>query len=259
MQCPRCQSPITSSPDASGALVCPSCGARLLTRAAAAARVAKSVEAPPLPGAPSPGSATLPPGTPLKKIPAPEEVRVTSQQIDAILAELRALRSMQADIVELLRTRPEQPGGEPLGADALASMEERSAPPTALRSGQRKSVLLIDDDEKERKSTVAEMEKADVPVRAYGDGRAALEAIAEEKPDVIALELDLRGSMAGKDVINMIKATMEWVDIPIVLYTRLPVESQKEARQIHGADELVLKSAGPDALVVRVIAVFSKG
>ena len=26
--------------------------------------------------------------------------------------------------------------------------------------------------------------------------------------------------MAGKDVINMIKATMEWVDIPIVLYTR---------------------------------------
>ena len=48
---------------------------------------------------------------------------------------------------------------------------------------------------------------------------------------MIALELDLGGAMAGKDVINMIKATMEWVDIPIILYTRVAVESQKEARR----------------------------
>ena len=56
---------------------------------------------------------------------------------------------------------------------------------------------------------------------------------------MIVLELGLGGDMAGKDVINMIKATMEWVDIPIVLWTREPVQSQKEARQIHGADEVV--------------------
>jgi DNA-binding response OmpR family regulator len=67
------------------------------------------------------------------------------------------------------------------------------------------------------------------------------------------------GAMGGKDVINMIKATMEWVDIPILLYTRMPIENQKEARQIHGADEYVLKTAGPDALVARVITVFRKG
>jgi response regulator RpfG family c-di-GMP phosphodiesterase len=65
--------------------------------------------------------------------------------------------------------------------------------------------------------------------------------------------------MGGKDVINMIKATMEWVDIPIVLYTRAPVESQREARTVHGADEFVLKSAGPAALVTRCIALFRKG
>jgi CheY-like chemotaxis protein len=262
MQCPRCQAPITTSPDASGALVCPGCGARLLTRAAAAARSGgKAVpEAPPLPAAgPAPGSATLPPGTPLKKIPAPDEKPATSQQVEAVLAELRALRSIQEDIVELLRSRAEQPGAEPLGADALASMEDRAAPPTALRSGRRKSVLLIDDDDKQRAAVVAEMEKGEVPVRAFGDGRAALEAIAEDKPDVIALELDLRGSMAGKDVINMIKATMEWVDIPIVLYTRLPVESQREARTVHGADEFVLKATGPAALVARCIALFRRG
>ena len=106
---------------------------------------------------------------------------------------------------------------------------------------------------------MAELERAAVPVRAFADGQAGLQAIAAEKPDVIALELDLLGPMAGKDVINMIKATMEWVDIPLVLYTRAAVESQSEARTVHGADEFVLKTAGPAALVARCIALFRKG
>ena len=77
---------------------------------------------------------------------------------------------------------------------------------------------------------------------------------------MVALELGMGGSMAGKDVVNVIKATMEWVDIPIVLYTRLAIASQKEARQLHGADELVPKAPdGADALVKRVIALFRRG
>jgi DNA-binding response OmpR family regulator len=103
------------------------------------------------------------------------------------------------------------------------------------------------------------MEQAEVPVRAVADGNAAIQAIAAEKPDVIALELDISGRMAGKDVINMIKATMDWVDIPILLYTRLPLQSQKEARTVHGADDLVLKQNGPAALVARVIMTFRRG
>ncbi len=93
-------------------------------------------------------------------------------------------------------------------------------------------------------AAVAELLHADVPVRAFDDGNAALSAIAEEKPDVIVLELGLGGEMGGKDLVNMIKATMEWVDIPIVLWTREAVSNQKEARQIHGADEVVPKSGG---------------
>jgi hypothetical protein len=57
----------------------------------------------------------------------------------------------------------------------------------------------------------------------------------------------------------MIKATMEWVDIPIVLWTREAVPNQKEARQVHGADEVVPKSGGAAALVARVITLFRRG
>jgi len=43
------------------------------------------------------------------------------------------------------------------------------------------------------------MVQADIPVRAFPDGRAAVAAIADEKPDVIVLELALAGAMEGRD------------------------------------------------------------
>ena len=99
-----------------------------------------------------------------------------------------------------------------------------------------------------------------MPTRSAQDGSAGLAAIAQEKPDVIVLELGIDGAMSGKDVVNVVKATMEWVDVPIVLYTRVSIESQKEARTIHGADELVPKGPdGPNLLVARVIGLFRKG
>jgi two-component system OmpR family response regulator len=120
-------------------------------------------------------------------------------------------------------------------------------------------VLLIDDDPETLQDAVAALDRVEVPVRSTQDGNEALALIAREKPDVILLELEMQGEMAGRDVVNMIKATMEWVDIPLLLYTRAPLQSQKEARQIHGADDYVLKGPGSaETLVQRVIAIFRK-
>jgi CheY-like chemotaxis protein len=104
------------------------------------------------------------------------------------------------------------------------------------------------------------LERAEVPVRAEADGNSGLASLARDRPDVIVLELGVGGAMPGKDVINLIKATMEWVDIPIVLFTREPVADQKEARTLHGADELVLKD-GPEAaeaLASQIVGLFRK-
>lgn len=173
------------------------------------------------------------------------------------------MRQTQEEILALLRSRPVDAEPTPNVAFGMAADDEppvpaSAAPSAPVRSRRRKSVLLIDDDPATTKDAVAALTAAEVPVRTVDDGNAALAAIAAEKPDVIAIEHEMGGAMAGKDVINMIKATMEWVDIPIVLYTRAPVASQKEARQIHGADELVLKAEGPAALVSRTIAIFRK-
>jgi CheY-like chemotaxis protein len=177
-------------------------------------------------------------------------------------AEIAALRKTQEEILALLRSRPAAPaapppaGDEPfLGLDAPVEAPR----PRAVRSGRRKSVLVVDDDEQTIRAAVEAFQRAEVPVRHAMDGNEALGLIGAEKPDVIVMELAMGGSMAGKDVINMIKATMEWVDIPVVLYTRLGIE-HKEARTLHGADDLVLKGPqGPETLVAKVISIFRKG
>lgn len=281
MKCPRCGAAVTTPPDEAGLIVCPGCGVRLKRTPAAArvavaasvASVADSKEAATIKEADSllarrepseSPAATLPPGTPLKKIPRPEELAL-NERLEAVLREVRALRQTQDEILALLKARPasEAPGDDfvDFGADPAALEPRKSSRATALRSRRRKTALLIDDDEATRKAAAEALERADVPVTLAGDGGAGIAAIAQERPDVIVLELGVSGAMPGKDVINMIKATMEWVDIPIVLYTRLPVANQKEARTLHGADELVPKS-GPRAaeqLVAHVVALFRKG
>jgi len=184
--------------------------------------------------------------------------------------DLQALRAGQqqilvslAMVLKVLRAgAPPSTSEAAWGLDAPSpdSRVEDSVPTAPPRTRRRqKSVLLVDDDPETREAAVAALGQAQVPVEAVADGNSALATIATEKPDVLVLELDIAGVMSGRDVINMIKATMEWVDIPILFYTRLPIKDQKEARQIHGGDEYVAKGPGSaEALVARVIAVFQR-
>jgi CheY-like chemotaxis protein len=269
MKCPRCQSLVSATPDATGLVVCPGCGARLRSKSAPAGNAAAPPPAPPPPLArPAAIESTL---VATRGAAAQASAAAAADEPSAlaeILAELRTLREGQQEILNLLHARPGRGEPEPLfqepaiHASAAAASDDDGMParPPVVRSRRRKTVLVMDDDAAARNEAKAALEKAEVPVRVVGDGNAGLAAIAAEKPDVIVLELDLAGSMQGRDVVNMIKATMEWIDIPIVLYTRMPIENQKEARQIHGADEVVRKGQGSaEVLVSRVISVFRRG
>jgi len=229
-------------------------------------------------------NATLPPGTPLPRIPrpgspearaalaenpAPSRLRPVSDDtprvmrgpreavsLEALMAEVKALRHGQEEMLALLRAGSFAAGERP-GFDVA---QELGLPVTpSLRARQRKSVLVVDDDPETRRQTEAALDNAEIPFRSVADGRAALAAIADDKPDVIVMELDLAGAMAGKDVIDLVKATMEWVDVPIILYTRAPITSQREARTVHGADDFVSKQDGAEPMLARVVMQFRRG
>jgi CheY-like chemotaxis protein/ribosomal protein S27E len=275
MKCPKCKSSITQSFDPDSIVTCPGCGSRLMTQAAALRSQGGKTKLPEPPPAPTPDpegtvpkiypaeaeqetdpdapepSATPAPEPAADLRPAPESGG-TAATLEDVLRELQMLRATQLQILDLVgrgKSVPRAPADSPDETQVLSP----------IRARRQKTVILVDDDPKTRAAAEKELKQADVPVRSVDEGNAALAAIAEEKPDVIILELGLGGEMGGKDLINMIKATMEWVDVPIILWTREAVTTQKEARQGHGADEVVNKSSGPAALVTRVITVFRGG
>ena len=192
---------------------------------------------------------------------------------NGLRAEVQALRRGQDEILQTLREvlsalRPAPTEKAPSAApDAspdppIATSEPSfSSPVPEVRARRRqKTVLVVDDDEESCRDVLAALKAAQVPARCVSDGNAALAAIAGDKPDVLVLELALGGRTVGRDVINMVKATMEWVDICIVLYTRIGIEDQADVRTIHGADELVAKGPGSaEILAARIIEIFQRG
>jgi two-component system KDP operon response regulator KdpE len=160
---------------------------------------------------------------------------------------------MQEEIRTLL-TRPLPPGPTPVAAPLFQFPEVGTTArrPGTARADARRRVLLIDDDEAAAKDAHAALSESEFVVQAVRDGNAALAAIAADRPDAIVIDLDLGGPTPGKDLINMVRATMEWVDIPLLLYTRVPIAGHEEARALHGGDDFVSKSAGPAALTAAV-------
>jgi CheY-like chemotaxis protein len=178
--------------------------------------------------------------------------------LDLLLHEVRALREAQNLILEQLEDLRRAPAAleAPSVGDRAGFGDEGGSALSPIRARRPKAVVLVDDDPLTREAAVAELQQADVPVRAFGDGNAALSAIAKEKPDVIVLGLG--GERGGRDLVNTIQARMEGVDIPIVLWTREDVSSREEIRPTRGADDVVQKSRGAAALLARIITVFRR-
>jgi CheY-like chemotaxis protein len=205
-------------------------------------------------------ASTLAPGTPLAKIPTPAEVVVArDEMLGALMADVKAVREAQQEVLRLQREALEILNGLARRAEPGMSFDDvlsgfKDAPKTRRR---QKTTLVVDHEAEGREAVMAALNEANVPVRAVASGSEALAAMAEAKPDIVVMDLALAGAMTGKDLINTIRATMEWADVRIVLHTAVPVLSAYEARTTHGADDIVPKSPGSARVLVhRIIQLF---
>ena len=287
MNCPRCKSEIgpLESPDA--IVTCPGCGTRLMTRSAALRSQGGAAAA----GAVRPARRLRPRHRPATDASPGQPARVEGGRAadDALgqddrsgavaLADRarqrptsRPSRRRDARDAARARSRPCARRSRSI-LDALAGLRARAGrcatPATGarrptddetlrttlspIRAPQRKTVVLLDDDARTREAAAAELEQADIPVRAFADGNKALAAIAEDKPDVIVLELAVErrpGRQGPRQHDQGHDGVGGHPDRALDPRDRL---EPAEARQIHGADEVVSKSHGAAALVARVI------
>jgi CheY-like chemotaxis protein len=278
MKCPKCSAPITAKPDAQGYLICAGCGARLRSRAATQA-AATGAAPPPAPAAAAAAPAAAPPA-PLKApaAPAPPPAAPTplafaapaeapaAASLAQVLAELRAVRQTQQEILALLRGRPAAspvpaslppqsvPGFGVTGFEASAEDPDPDPRPRPAPARSRRRVILLDDEPATRGAATEALRGRGLEVVSTETGKQAITAIGESKPDAIVMEIGIEGDMPGRDFVNIVKATMDWVDIPLVLFTRVPVADEEEARTLHGADLYVQKGPGAEAALAERLA-----
>ena len=111
--------------------------------------------------------------------------------------------------------------------------------------------ILIVDDEPNILGTLAPLLRSrGYEVTTAMSGRAGLEAVDRDKPDLVVLDLGLP-DIDGVEVCRLIRETMA---VPILVLSARGAESDKVRALDTGADDYVTKPFGAEELVARVRA-----
>ena len=119
---------------------------------------------------------------------------------------------------------------------------------------ERELVLIAEDDIANQALLARLLERAGYRSVAVGEGRAALRAAMEERPDIVLLDIGLPG-MDGLDVCRRLRADPRTVALPIILVTGQTSSRDVVAGLDAGADDFVRKPYDQAELMARVRSV----
>jgi DNA-binding response OmpR family regulator len=133
------------------------------------------------------------------------------------------------------------PDGPPRAADTIAAVAQQT-------------VLVVDDEEAIAEAVRARLESEGYRVVVAADGPQAIQAAADEGPDLVVLDLMLPG-MDGLEVCTEIQRE-RWV--PVLMLTARTEEADKVAGFAVGADDYLTKPFSLRELVMRVRAILRR-
>ncbi len=111
--------------------------------------------------------------------------------------------------------------------------------------------ILIIDDEPNIVATVSPLLRArGYEVFSATSGRAGIEAVDRDKPDLVVLDLGL----PDVDGIDVCRTVRQASNVPIVVLSARGAEGDKVAALDAGADDYVTKPFGPEELLARIRA-----
>jgi signal transduction histidine kinase/DNA-binding response OmpR family regulator len=175
----------------------------------------------------------------------------------SVLAALRQDPQLAEIPVIMVTILDEQRRGMTLGvAGYLTKPIDRERLRTAirrLRTPARKArVLLVDDDELQRRRIRLWLEAEQWAVEEAEGGRTALARIKAVRPDVILLDL-LMPEMDGFELVAALQADSGWSDIPVIVITALELGEKDRARLNSGIVSVLVKDDfKPEELVRRI-------
>lgn len=119
-------------------------------------------------------------------------------------------------------------------------------------------VLVVDDEPNIVLSLEFLMQQAGFEVITANDGETALQRVAEQRPDLILLDISLPG-LSGFEVLEQLRAQPEHARLPIIMLTAHGREVEREKGLALGADDYITKPFSTRLLVEKVQALLTEG
>jgi len=116
-----------------------------------------------------------------------------------------------------------------------------------------RSILLVDDSRTELHFLSDVLTRRGFVVRTASNGEEALRRIAEEKPDLILMDVVMPGQN-GFQLTRTITRDPQYADVPVIMCTSKNQETDKVWGMRQGARDYVVKPVDPDELVEKILA-----
>ncbi len=115
---------------------------------------------------------------------------------------------------------------------------------------QVKRLLVVEDDDAQRKSMVELIEHEDVEITAVASADEALAQLETTHFDCMVLDLGLDGGLDGFELLETVKANPEMQGLPIIIYTAKELSQAEETRLRKFAETIIVKDVkSPERLL----------
>ena len=108
-------------------------------------------------------------------------------------------------------------------------------------NGQKKKILLVEDDMALSAVYRSRLEIEGFDVREANNGEDALSVTVEYRPDLILLDV-MMPKISGFDVLDILRNTPETANVRIIMLTALSQPKDKERAESLGVDDYLVKS-----------------
>lgn len=116
---------------------------------------------------------------------------------------------------------------------------------------ERKSVLVIDDQEDERAIQRAMLDHFGYAVREAADGEAGVRMAVEEPPHLVLLDVAMP-RLDGFEVCRMLRSDSRTADVPVLIFTASVVGDVEQQARAAGADGILTKPVDPHKVVEEI-------
>jgi two-component system cell cycle response regulator DivK len=114
-----------------------------------------------------------------------------------------------------------------------------------------RSVLYVEDNEYNRKIVRQLLSRTSYRLREAPDGEAALGMVAQERPDLILMDVQLP-NMSGLDVTRALRADPATADVPIIVVTSFALSGDDHRAMEAGATAYIAKPYSPRELLALI-------